>query len=107
MLASKERVRGSGVPTQNVYFQGYGHVPYSDNGHELYGGKGRLYGHIIRSDDLPAHLKASLLGHSVMIPITGGELNMGIWQGIYLGEHRDSGGSRRVLATLQGQGQGQ
>ncbi len=59
------------------------------------------------SDDLPAHLKASLLGHSVMIPITGGELNMGIWQGIYLGEHRDSGGSRRVLATLQGQGQGQ
>ncbi len=42
-----------------------------------------------------------------MIPITGGELNMGIWQGIYLGEHRDSGGSRRVLATLQGQGPGQ
>ncbi|MDP2505691.1 secondary thiamine-phosphate synthase enzyme YjbQ [Oceanobacter sp. 3_MG-2023] len=59
------------------------------------------------SDDLPAHIKASLLGHSVTIPITGGELNMGIWQGIYLGEHRHQGGSRRVLATLQGQGQGQ
>ncbi|MDP2608270.1 MULTISPECIES: secondary thiamine-phosphate synthase enzyme YjbQ [unclassified Oceanobacter] len=56
------------------------------------------------SDDLPAHIKASLLGHSVTIPITGGELNMGIWQGIYLGEHRHQGGSRRVLATLQGQG---
>jgi len=56
------------------------------------------------SDDMPAHIKASLLGHSVMIPVTDGQLNMGTWQGIYLGEHRDHGGSRRVIATLQGQG---
>ncbi|WP_028293294.1 secondary thiamine-phosphate synthase enzyme YjbQ [Oceanobacter kriegii] len=56
------------------------------------------------SDDMPAHIKASLLGHSVQIPITDGALNMGTWQGIYLGEHRDHGGSRRIVATLQGQG---
>ena len=56
------------------------------------------------SDDMPAHIKASLLGQSVMIPVTDGQLNMGTWQGIYLGEHRDHGGSRRVIATLQGQG---
>ncbi|WP_221797766.1 secondary thiamine-phosphate synthase enzyme YjbQ [Oceanobacter mangrovi] len=55
------------------------------------------------SDDLPAHIKASLLGHCVMVPITNGRLNIGTWQGIYLGEHRDHGGSRRLLATLQGE----
>ncbi|RYV02011.1 hypothetical protein SOPP22_10560 [Shewanella sp. OPT22] len=54
------------------------------------------------SDDMPAHLKASLLGSSVTIPITNGSLNTGIWQGIYLGEHRDYGGSRTLVATIQG-----
>lgn len=55
------------------------------------------------SDDLPAHIKASLLGHSVSLPVSNGRLNLGTWQGIYLGEHRDHGGSRRLVLTLQGQ----
>lgn len=55
------------------------------------------------SDDMPAHLKASLLGSSVTIPITSGRLNLGTWQGIYLCEHRNHGGSRRLVVTIQGQ----
>ncbi len=54
------------------------------------------------SDDMPAHIKASLLGTSVNIPITNGELNLGIWQGIYLCEHRDYGGSRNIVITAFG-----
>jgi len=54
-------------------------------------------------DDMPAHIKASLLGSSISIPISNGELNVGIWQGIYLGEHRIDGGSRTVVATLNGE----
>jgi len=55
------------------------------------------------SDDLPAHFKSSLLGNSLTIPITNGRLNMGTWQGIYLGEHRNEGGSRRLVITLNGE----
>ncbi|GAB3299117.1 YjbQ family protein [Hymenobacter tenuis] len=55
------------------------------------------------SDDMPAHIKASLLGHAVSIPISNGTLALGTWQGIYLGEHRNHGGRRWVLATLMGQ----
>ena len=51
-------------------------------------------------DDMPAHLKSSTLGSSVTIPITNGRLNLGTWQGIYLGEHRDHGGSRKVVVTV-------
>lgn len=54
------------------------------------------------SDDMPAHIKASLLGNSVEIPITNGKLNMGIWQGIYLCEHRNYGGSRKLVLTAYG-----
>ncbi|BCS41838.1 hypothetical protein ALP26_03445 [Pseudomonas savastanoi pv. glycinea] len=54
-------------------------------------------------DDLPAHFKASLLGCQLVLPVTAGRLALGTWQGIYLGEHRDAGGSRNVLATLQGE----
>jgi len=54
------------------------------------------------SDDMPAHIKSSLLGSSLSIPISNGQLNMGIWQGIYLGEHRNHGGSRSIVVTLQG-----
>ena len=54
-------------------------------------------------DDMPAHIKSSLLGSSISIPITKGALNLGIWQGIYLCEHRNRGGSRYLIATLQGQ----
>lgn len=52
------------------------------------------------SDDMPAHLKASIFGPSVMIPITNGTFNLGIWQGIYLGEHRNYGGSRQLVITI-------
>ncbi|MBL7472502.1 secondary thiamine-phosphate synthase enzyme YjbQ [Robertkochia sediminum] len=53
-------------------------------------------------DDMPAHIKAALLGTSVTIPVLSGKLNMGTWQGIYLCEHRDHGGSRKLVLTLQG-----
>jgi len=56
-------------------------------------------------DDLPAHFKSSMLGCSLNIPISNGRLNMGIWQGIYLGEHRNAGngGCRTVVVTLSGE----
>ncbi len=54
------------------------------------------------ADDMPAHIKASLLGNSVTVPITRGKLNLGTWQGIYLCEHRDVGGSRRLIITVTG-----
>ena len=61
------------------------------------------YKHTIEGpDDMPAHLKSSILGSSVMIPITNGTLNLGTWQGIYLCEHRNHGGSRSVVLTLTG-----
>ena len=53
-------------------------------------------------DDMPAHLKASLLGSSVTLPVTAGRLNLGIWQGIYLGEHRDHASGRTLVLTLHG-----
>lgn len=53
-------------------------------------------------DDMPAHIKASLMGSSVSIPITNGRLNMGTWQGIYLCEHRDYGGPRKLVLTALG-----
>jgi secondary thiamine-phosphate synthase enzyme len=54
------------------------------------------------ADDMPAHLKASLLGSSVSVPITDGKLNLGTWQGIYLCEHRDQATRRWLVITLQG-----
>ena len=53
-------------------------------------------------DDMPAHLKSVILGVSLSIPITQGSLNMGTWQGIYLNEHRDRAGARRIVATVMG-----
>jgi len=53
-------------------------------------------------DDMPAHIKNCLLGCSVSVPVTNGTLNLGIWQGIYLCEHRNQGGNRRIIATIQG-----
>lgn len=54
-------------------------------------------------DDMPAHIKASLMGASVQIPITQGSLNMGIWQGIYLCEHRNHASGRKLVITAFGQ----
>tara|TARA_B100000900_G_C20361479_1_gene626528 strand:+ start:286 stop:705 length:420 start_codon:yes stop_codon:yes gene_type:complete len=55
------------------------------------------------SDDMPAHLKSAILGSSLTIPIQNGKLLLGTWQGIYLCEHRDNGGSRKLTLTLQGE----
>jgi len=55
------------------------------------------------SDDMPAHLKAALLGSSVLIPIRDGKLALGIWQGIYLCEHRNYGGPRKLVITAWGE----
>jgi secondary thiamine-phosphate synthase enzyme len=55
------------------------------------------------ADDMPAHIKASLTGPELTLPVRDGELALGTWQGIYLCEHRDSGGPRRVLATVWGE----
>ncbi len=53
-------------------------------------------------DDMPAHVKASMLGSSVSIPVSDGRLMLGTWQGVYLCEHRDRGGRRRIVLTLWG-----
>ncbi|WP_289024624.1 secondary thiamine-phosphate synthase enzyme YjbQ [uncultured Salegentibacter sp.] len=61
------------------------------------------YKHTVEGpDDMPAHIKASLLGSSLQIPVTNGRLNLGTWQGIYLGEHRDFGGARKLVLSLYG-----
>lgn len=54
-------------------------------------------------DDMPAHIKSSLLGVSLLLPISRGHLVLGTWQGIWLGEHRIYGGARQIIATLQGE----
>jgi secondary thiamine-phosphate synthase enzyme len=62
-----------------------------------------LYEHTLEGpDDMTSHIKSSLLGHSVSIPITNGKLNLGTWQGIYLCEHRNNGGRRTLVITLHG-----
>ena len=55
------------------------------------------------SDDMPAHLKASILGSSVSVPIAKGKLALGTWQGIFLCEHRNHGGNRTLVVTIQGE----
>jgi secondary thiamine-phosphate synthase enzyme len=55
------------------------------------------------ADDMPAHIKSSLLGNSLTIPLTNGRLNLGTWQGIYLCEHRNYGGARKLLITINGE----
>jgi secondary thiamine-phosphate synthase enzyme len=67
--------------------------------------EGFPYAHSLEGpDDMPAHIKASLFGPSLVIPIQAGRLALGTWQGIYLCEHRNDGGPRRIMATLQGEG---
>lgn len=62
-----------------------------------------LYEHTLEGpDDMTSHIKSSLLGHSVSIPITNGKLNLGTWQGIYLCEYRNNGGRRNLVITLSG-----
>jgi secondary thiamine-phosphate synthase enzyme len=64
----------------------------------------RYWTHTIEgADDMPAHIKASLLGPSLTLPVSGGGLAIGTWQGIYLCEHRDRGGPRSLVVTLTGE----
>ncbi|MDH5400424.1 MAG: secondary thiamine-phosphate synthase enzyme YjbQ [Cyclobacteriaceae bacterium] len=80
-------------PTVREDFESHFNMMVPENAH--------YYRHTMEGpDDMPAHIKASLLGNSVMIPVTHGRLNLGTWQGIYLCEHRDYGGSRRIVMTL-------
>ncbi|MDY0969564.1 secondary thiamine-phosphate synthase enzyme YjbQ [Siccibacter turicensis] len=53
-------------------------------------------------DDMPAHIKSSLLGVSLLLPVSQGRVQLGTWQGIWLGEHRIHGGARKIIVTLQG-----
>ncbi len=63
-----------------------------------------MYEHTLEGpDDMTSHIKSSLLGSSITIPITNGKLNLGTWQGIYLCEHRNRGGSRKLVVTLHGE----
>lgn len=63
-----------------------------------------LYEHTLEGpDDMTSHIKSSLMGHSVSIPITDGKFNLGTWQGIYLCEHRNNGGRRKLVVTLHGE----
>ena len=62
-----------------------------------------LFEHTLEGpDDMTSHLKSSILGHSVTIPVTSGQFNLGTWQGIYLCEHRNRGGSRKIVVTVMG-----
>lgn len=66
--------------------------------------EGRQYRHLDEGlDDMPAHVKSSLMGAGLTIPVRNGRLALGTWQGIYLNEHRDYGGSRSIIVTVQGQ----
>ncbi len=65
--------------------------------------EGQSFVHTIEGpDDMPAHVKSALLGVSLTIPVSNGRPGFGTWQGIYLCEHRERGGNRRILVTLQG-----
>lgn len=62
---------------------------------------GNQFDHTLEgSDDMPAHVKASVFGNSLSLPISNSRLALGTWQGIWLGEHRDHGGARKLVATL-------
>ena len=63
-----------------------------------------MYEHTVEGpDDMTSHIKSSMLGHSLSIPITNGKLNFGTWQGIFLCEHRNNGGKRKLIVTLHGE----
>ena len=82
-------------PTVRMDFESYFNESVPENA--------PYYRHTLEgSDDMPAHLKSAILGSSVSIPISDGKLNLGTWQGIYLCEHRDRGGSRRIVLTING-----
>ena len=82
-------------PTVRVDFESHFNQMVPENAH--------YYQHTFEGpDDMPAHLKAALLGSSLNIPVSMGKMNMGTWQGIYLCEHRDYGGPRKIVLTAYG-----
>ena len=88
-------INGNADPTVRVDFESYFNQAVPENA--------PYFRHTLEGpDDMPAHLKAAMLGHAVSMPITNGELALGTWQGVYLGEHRNQGGRRWVVATLMG-----
>jgi secondary thiamine-phosphate synthase enzyme len=83
-------------PTVRADFESHFNVMVPENA--------RYYLHTLEGpDDMPAHIKSSLLGASVSVPVFNGRLNTGIWQGIYLCEHRDRASGRTLVLTLQGE----
>ncbi|MTI22480.1 YjbQ family protein [Fulvivirga sp. RKSG066] len=82
-------------PTVREDFESHVNVMVPENAH--------YYKHTLEgADDMPAHIKASLMGASVQLPITNGRLNLGTWQGVYLCEHRNYGGDRKLVITVMG-----
>jgi secondary thiamine-phosphate synthase enzyme len=89
-------INESADPTVRHDFETYFNKTVPDNAPEyLHKSEG--------SDDMPAHLKSSILGSSISIPILDGELNLGTWQSIYLCEHRNYGGNRKLVLSIQGE----
>ena len=83
-------------PTVRVDFETHFNIMVPENA--------PYYRHTIEgSDDMPAHLKSAILGASLNIPISEGKLNLGVWQGIYLCEHRNHGGNRKIVLTINGE----
>lgn len=78
-------------------------VDFENHINEIVPENASYYRHTLEgSDDMPAHIKSSMLGSSVTIPIKNGRFNLGTWQGIYLCEHRNHGGSRKLVITIHG-----
>jgi len=78
-------------------------LDFEDHFNEMVPENQPYYRHTMEgADDMPAHLKSSILGSSIQVPITGGSLNLGIWQGIYLCEHRNHSGPRTLVLTAWG-----
>ena len=83
-------------PTVRIDFESYFNEAVSENA--------PYYKHTIEGpDDMPAHLKSSILGSSITVPISDGKLNLGTWQGIYLCEHRNKKPTRKIVITINGQ----
>lgn len=67
-------------------------------------GDARFYEHTLEgTDDMTSHIKASIIGSSVIVPVSSGKFNLGTWQGIYLCEHRNHGGARKIVVTITGE----
>lgn len=79
-------------------------VDFESHFNEMVPENAPYYRHTLEgSDDMPAHIKSSLLGSSLTLPVSNGRLALGTWQGVYLCEHRNSGGSRRLVVTISGE----